>query len=463
MANQNVRFYFGTQAKYDALIERDSLALYFIEDTQRLYKGNTLLATGTNATSMASGLMSAEDKIKLDTLVAGQGLDLQPVDGSITISDGDNGTKLIGVAISSREGNALTKVDGALFVPSVEKTIVPEYAIEKQEVADAGYTSSYKLKKTVNGEVSYVGDTINVAKDMVLKSAVMRTVAIAGVPYEGAEIGDPYIDMAFNDESASHIYLPVKGLVDTYVAGDGIEIIDNRISIKLAAAANGLVAVDGSLSLNLATRNSAGAMSAEDKLAMDAIPYTYEHVEYEVSHKPTGTLVSYMDKEIRVLCPSTTEFAKQSSGEGADADSYYIGFKAYAPEGTMSFKEDLAETITDDTMYFFDGNDFAGVDEFGRKYSIVWLPVAKYNSDSDSWTYYGDSSTDEKYIGWYYSVNWYDINGLMIHKDTIRISLLNENLTVTNEPYYVMTLGNQLEELQNTVNSMSTSYVWGEL
>ena len=292
MANQNVRFYFGTQAKYDALIERDSLALYFIEDTQRLYKGNMLLATGANATSMASGLMSAEDKIKLDTLVAGQGLDLQPVDGSITISDGENGVKLIGVAISSQEGNALTKVDGALFVPSVEKTIVPEYAIEKQEVADAGYTSSYKLKKTVNGEVTYVGDTINVAKDMVLQSVVMKTVAIAGVPYEGAEIGDPYVDMAFNDESASHIYLPVKGLVDTYSAGNGIEIVDNHISLKLASVANGLVAVDGALKLELATTTSAGAMSPEDKMLLAALSESVEELQGTVGSMGTSFIWS---------------------------------------------------------------------------------------------------------------------------------------------------------------------------
>ena len=267
----NVRFYFGTQEKYDALVEKNSIALYFIEDTQRLYKGDILVATGANATSMAAGLMSAEDKVKLDSLVAGQGLDLQPVDGSIVITDGENGTKLIGVAVSSKEGNALTKVDGALYVPSIQSVAAPEYAIEKQEVADSGYSVSYKLRKTVDGEVSYVGDTINIAKDMVLHSAVMKTVAIAGVPYEGAEIGDPYIDMAFNDENVTHIYLPVKGLVDTYVAGSGIEIIDHQISVKLADVTNGLVAVDGALKLELATETSAGAMSPEDKILLAAL------------------------------------------------------------------------------------------------------------------------------------------------------------------------------------------------
>ena len=274
MANQNVKFYFGVQSKYDALIERDSLALYFIEDTQRLYKGDILLATGANATGMAAGLMSSEDKIKLEALVESQGK-LLPVDGTISLSKDASGNQLIGVAIANVEGNALTKVDGGLFVPVAEKVSVPEYSIEKQEIADDGYASSYKLKKTVDGEVSYVGDTINVAKDMVLQGATMKVVAIAGVPYEGAEIGDPYIDMEFNDEGNSHIYLPVKGLVDTYTAGVGIEIIDNKISVKLASVTNGLVSVDGALMLNLATSNSAGAMSAVDKAFIDSIPEIY--------------------------------------------------------------------------------------------------------------------------------------------------------------------------------------------
>lgn len=278
----NVRFYFGIQEKYDALVEKNPIALYFIEDTQRLYKGDILIATGADATSMASGLMSVEDKVKLDTLVAGQGLDLQPVDGSIVIADGENGSKLIGVAVSTKEGNALTKVDGALFVPAASSAAVPEYAIEKQEVAEEGYTASYKLKKTIDGEVSYVGDTINIAKDLVLQSAVMKTVAIAGVPYEGAEIGDPYIDMAFNDENASHIYLPVKGLVDIYKAGDGIEIVDNTISIKLAPVTNGLVAVDGALKLELATETTAGAMSPEDKILLAALSGNFEELQKSI-------------------------------------------------------------------------------------------------------------------------------------------------------------------------------------
>lgn len=159
--------------------------------------------------------------------------------------------------------------------------------------------------------------------------------------------------------------------------------------------------------------------------------------DYVVADKPEGTLVDYREKEIRVMCPADTDWQLRTSGENADANAYYIGVKAYAPDGAVSFKEDTAKTISDDTMYYFEGNDFAGVEEDGRKYSIFWLPVAVYDSENDAWTYYGAKSTESKYIGWYYSVEWYDADGEIIDSDCIRINLANESNYSTVTPFYV--------------------------
>lgn len=255
MANQNVRFFFtDDKRKYDALIQKNPLALYFIEDAETgyraLYKGDNLIAVGSNASSMAAGLMSSADKQALDKLVANPGgVEFTPVDGTITIADGEDGKKNIAVAISTKEGNTLTKVDGGLFVPSV-----PEYSIEKQETPDEGFVATYKLKKTVNGETTYVGDAVNVPKDKVLQSAVLKTVEADGVPYDNAKVGDKYIDMSFNDETQSHIYVP---LCD--IGGD----VSAEIKID-SANANGLSYVDGTgLSLTLASAENNGAMSKE--------------------------------------------------------------------------------------------------------------------------------------------------------------------------------------------------------
>lgn len=161
----------------------------------------------------------------------------------------------------------------------------------------------------------------------------------------------------------------------------------------------------------------------------------FEKVKYEIASKPTGTLVDYRDKEIRIMVPTDTKFELQNSGAGADANKYYIGFKAYAPEGAVSFKEDLAELIADDTIYSFEGNDFAGIDAYGRKYSIVWLPVAELSDGT--WTYYGAKSSTAKYIGWHYSVEWYGADGKKIGADCIRINLSNEACHNAVEPFYM--------------------------
>ena len=43
--NAKVLFKFGTQSKYDALETKDEKALYFIEDTKRIYKGSELYSS----------------------------------------------------------------------------------------------------------------------------------------------------------------------------------------------------------------------------------------------------------------------------------------------------------------------------------------------------------------------------------------------------------------------------------
>ena len=71
--------------------------------------------------------------------------------------------------------------------------------------------------------------------------------------------------------------------VPTVSAGDGIEIVDNKVGIKLADNACGLVAVNGALTLNLATHDSDGAMSKEDKIALDAVVEDVEDIKDAIS------------------------------------------------------------------------------------------------------------------------------------------------------------------------------------
>lgn len=143
--------------------------------------------------------------------------------------------------------------------------------VEKLQLANDGYVASYVVKQ--GGE--QVGDTINIPKDYLVKSAELATVETDDTPYTGAKVGDKYIDFVINAKEGagteSHIYLPVNSLVDTYTSGKGIEISsDNSVNAKIdAAQANGLTVSETGIALGLATADAAGAMSAADKAALD--------------------------------------------------------------------------------------------------------------------------------------------------------------------------------------------------
>lgn len=163
------------------------------------------------------------------------------------------------------------------------------------------------------------------------------------------------------------------------------------------------------------------------------------------------TLVDYREQEIRILFTKDTNWTKQNSGEGSDTNLYYFGLKVYAPnDNIMGFKEDFTQIFTDQTLYRFENNNFAGIDENGRKYSIVWMPAAKYDEENQTWVYYGQKSSNDKFIGWDYYVEWYDINDKLVNSDSIRINLTNENCHSFIPDYY-------MGDYQKTTDSISTA------
>lgn len=165
---------------------------------------------------------------------------------------------------------------------------------------------------------------------------------------------------------------------------------------------------------------------------------SYEEKRYEIANLPEGAVVDYSDKEIRVFCPKDANWIKQNVGAAGNSNMYYMSFKAYAPKDAASFKEGDQGVIVN-KMHTFD-EDFSGVDEYGRKYSICWLALAFYDEDTDEWTYFGKKSTFKKYIGWSYVVEWYNEEGIMIGSDAIRINLSNEECHNIVEPYYMASI-----------------------
>ena len=89
---------------------------------------------------------------------------------------------------------------------------IADYGLTKQETAEDGYLATYQLTK----DGAPTGDKINIPKDLLVKSASVKEVTEANQPYEGAAVGDKYIDFVINsvegDANESHVYLAVKDL-----------------------------------------------------------------------------------------------------------------------------------------------------------------------------------------------------------------------------------------------------------
>lgn len=381
--------------------------------------------------------------LDLNTLRIGNGVDtyenLEPIGGvkfeiaadgkSIVLED--NVLKLVGFDGAEAGAQPRKNADGTI-----------EWVVPSTETVDGLQTTVAGLQS----DVASMQTTVNGLKDIVMPSGEEGTGTLLDrVEALEDKVGEEDVDAKINakiNEFATKV--TDNGVIDNfkelidYAADHGAEtaaIVKDITDLKTLVGSD---PVADQIASAIANSGHMDKSEAEATLLSKVeAKATLEHVKYEISHKPVGTLVDYRDKEIRVMVPASTKFEHQNSGTNANKNAYYMGFKAYAPEGAVSFKEDLAEIISDNTMYYFEGNDFAGIDAYGRKYSICWLAVAIYDEETQEWSIYGAQSSKDKYIGYYYSVEWYDANGKMIGSDCIRINLSNEACHNNIEPYYM--------------------------
>jgi len=421
-----VRYVQGKKASYLALSKYDPLALYFCTDTNELFKGDQLYSDGVRIVPNYESLPEfnvAADGILYFCKDNGCGYVLNEArDGWIIAIHGiDNET--IGLNES-----------GLMAVTAVPIVKVTGLAEELQRI-EALTLGGGSIATTETAGIMKPGNEFEVAEDGTLSLVAVEITKVTGL-----------------EERLNAVEQAVAGGVHYCGAVDKFEDLPVDASVGdlyEVYADNSEWCFNGEKWFEYGKTTDIDLSGYAEKEEVRTIA---QMVDYEISHKPTGTLVNYTDDEIRIMCPVDTQWEPQQSGAGADPNAYYIGFKAYAPnDEIVSFKEDLAEIISDATMYSFENNEFAGIDEYGRKYSIVWLPVAAYNQDADTWTYYGASSSNEKYIGWYYSVEWYDANGVKVAADTIRINLSNENCHTSVVPFYVSEVKSILASIEETM------------
>ena len=237
--------------------------------------------------------------------------------------------------------------------------------------------------------------------------------------------------------------------------------LENELESQIAAKANAedVEALEGQIAtkadsaeveekIGQAVTNSVATSKSYTDGKIEAAINEHMVKKFEITSLPEGALVDYRDKEIRVMCPVDTKWVKQTVGNTGNTNMYYMGFKAYAPEGAVGFKEGDRGVIVDE--YFDFNGDFAGTDEYGRNYSICWLALASYDASSDTWTYFGKNSSAEKFIGWDYIVEWYNADSVVIASDCVRINLSNENCHSSTKPYYV---GGMMKEVETMINA----------
>lgn len=181
-----------------------------------------------------------------------------------------------------------------------------------------------------------------------------------------------------------------------------------------------------------------------------------EHLtqKYEVADAPAGTLVKMNENEIRIMCPHDAKYHLQSVGANGDSSTYYITFKTYIyDDNVVGYKEHLGNSVDAEIL-----TDLK-TDEYGRRYQPTWLGVAKYDETTDTWTYYGANSNENKMIGWDYQLDLFDANGVMIASDSIRINLSNENCHYEIKPYYVGSMMKEIDtKIEEKIKEVEASY-----
>lgn len=417
----------GTKQTYLGLQSRSSNALYFCTDTKELFKGDDLYSDGVRLVAsydLLPGFAVAADGILYFCEDSGCGYVLNTErDAWLKVIYGvDNETIEV-----SESGLMAVKAVPVAKVAGLEDELKRIEAIavagtDPAPIATADVAGVVKpgaeMAVAADGTLSLTAVAIEKVTGLEDRLAAIEQAAIGGVHYRGAV---ETIDALPADAKQGDLYEVRADNSEWCFNGEKWIEYGKTVEIDLSGYAE-----------------------------KDEVRDIAELVKFEISSKPEGTLVKYSEDEIRVMCPENTEWKHQAVGATGNSNMYYMGFKAYAPDGAVSFKES-DNGVIEDEMFTFD-DEFAGTDAYGRNYSIVWLPLASYSSETDSWSYYGKLSSADRYIGWDYAVEWYNADGVMIGSDAIRINLSNEACHNVSVPYYVSSLRKSIEAAEEAIS-----------
>lgn len=105
------------------------------------------------------------------------------------------------------------------------------YSLHKVASTDTEYDSDYAAQYYMTADGTKVGDVINLPKDMVISAGELKECTVANAPINGLAVGDPYLELTIANNDGTKIYIPVKGLVDIYTAGNGLDLNNGQFSV----------------------------------------------------------------------------------------------------------------------------------------------------------------------------------------------------------------------------------------
>lgn len=169
-----------------------------------------------------------------------------------------------------------------------------DYTVTITETTD-GLENNVAKKYTFTQNGTEIG-SINLAKELVVTSGSVKAVTEAGVPYEGAVVGDKYIELVIANQDTP-IYVPAKDLVDIYTPASGATEVqvaisaNNEISATLVdgGVTENKLADDVKAKLNKTWEEVGVAKSLVDALADGAVKANADAIK-AINDETTGVL-----------------------------------------------------------------------------------------------------------------------------------------------------------------------------
>lgn len=319
------------------------------------------------------------------------------------------------------------------------------------EALSSGAVDSYDLLCLVDDGVARIG-WVSKDGEPILVDTEPRVVAVDALP-EAGEPGIIYIVGEVVYIWAGSKFVAISESTDLTALKEHVSVFEEKVvslegqvstlEDKSVAVEEQMISIDervavveGQTSV-LEEKASALEVEVAEKADVDEVKAKYLQRTHEIIKVPDGSLVDYREGEIRIMVPADTDWATQenASSTAEDPNLFYLELRIYAPEDAVKFRD--GSGITDETPMYDFNHIYAGTDEFGRNYIVVYLPIARRDDESSPWTYFGAKSTTDHFIGWDYEAEWYDVDGKMFSYDNIKITLSNEDCHFQIEPYFV--------------------------